>query len=335
MDISPDSWILYEWRGWRLNATIVFTWVVMALLVLGSWAVTARLSEGETVSRWQVMLEVIVSAIRDQIAEVGADDPGRYLPFIGTLFLFIATANVLAVVPGYQPPTGSLSTTAALAICVLIAVPLFSIGERGLGSYLRTYLQPTPLMLPFNLVSEVSRTIALAVRLYGNVMSGTVIVGILISVAPFFFPVVMQVAGPADRSDPGLHLRHPRDGLHRLGQPQPPGIESPARPSKDRNRRLSMDSATLVAVISIFTAGLTIAIGSIGPALAEGRAASQALQAIAQQPDASNTITRTLFVSLAMIESTAIYCFVVSMILIFANPFTNLVAETAAQAAGG
>jgi F-type H+-transporting ATPase subunit a len=195
MDISPDSWILYEWRGWRLNATIVFTWVVMALLVLGSWAVTARLSEGETVSRWQVLLEVIVSAIRDQIAEVGADDPSRYMPFIGTLFLFIASANVLAVVPGYQPPTGSLSTTAALAICVLVAVPLFSIGERGLGKYLRTYLQPTPLMLPFNLVSEVSRTIALAVRLYGNVMSGTVIVGILISVAPFFFPVVMQVLG--------------------------------------------------------------------------------------------------------------------------------------------
>jgi F-type H+-transporting ATPase subunit c len=96
-----------------------------------------------------------------------------------------------------------------------------------------------------------------------------------------------------------------------------------------------MDAATWIAVVSIFTAGLTIAIGSIGPALAEGRAASQALQAIAQQPDAANTITRTLFVSLAMIESTAIYCFVVAMILIFANPFANLAAETAAQAAGG
>ena len=195
MEISPDSWILYEWRGLQLNATIAFTWVVMALLVLGSWSVTARLSEGETVSRWQVMLEVVVSTIRDQIAEVGADDPGRYLPFIGTLFLFIATANVLAVIPGYQPPTGSLSTTAALAICVLLAVPLFSIAQQGFGKYMRTYLQPTPLMLPFNLVGEASRTIALAVRLYGNVMSGTVIVGILISVAPFFFPVVMQVLG--------------------------------------------------------------------------------------------------------------------------------------------
>jgi F-type H+-transporting ATPase subunit c len=96
-----------------------------------------------------------------------------------------------------------------------------------------------------------------------------------------------------------------------------------------------MDTATLIAVVSIFTAGLTIAIGSIGPALAEGRAASQALQAIAQQPDAANTITRTLFVSLAMIESTAIYCFVVAMILIFANPFANLAVEAASQAAGG
>ncbi len=84
-----------------------------------------------------------------------------------------------------------------------------------------------------------------------------------------------------------------------------------------------MDNASLIAVISIFTAGLTIAIGSIGPALGEGRAVAQALAAIAQQPDESGTITRTLFVGLAMIESTAIYCFVVTMILLFANPFWN------------
>ena len=195
MEISPDATVLYEWRGLRLTATVAYTWLVMALLVLGSWAVTARLSRGERVSRWQVALEVIVSTIRDQIAEVGAETPDRYLPFIGTLFLFIATANVLTIVPGYQPPTGSLSTTAALAICVLIAVPLFSIARRGLGGYLKTYVRPTPLMLPFNVISEASRTLALAIRLYGNVMSGTVIVGILISVAPFFFPVLLQLLG--------------------------------------------------------------------------------------------------------------------------------------------
>ncbi|KJS03587.1 MAG: ATP synthase F0F1 subunit C [Desulfobulbaceae bacterium BRH_c16a] len=84
-----------------------------------------------------------------------------------------------------------------------------------------------------------------------------------------------------------------------------------------------MDSLTLVAMVSIFTAGITIAIGSIGPALGEGRALSSALSSLAQQPDASTTITRTLFVGLAMVESTAIYCFVVTMILIFANPFWN------------
>ncbi|MDG4649741.1 F0F1 ATP synthase subunit A [Roseibacterium sp. SDUM158017] len=195
MEISPDAHILYEWQGLRLTATVAFTWVVMAVLVLGSWAITARLGEGEVVSRWQVMLEVVVSTIRDQIDEVGAEDPERYLPFIGTLFLFIATANLLAVVPGYAPPTGSLSTTAALAICVLIAVPLFSIARRGLVAYLSTYVRPTPLMLPFNIISELSRTLALAIRLYGNVMSGTVIVGILISVAPFFFPVLLQLLG--------------------------------------------------------------------------------------------------------------------------------------------
>jgi len=195
MQISPDQWILFEWQGLHLNATIAFTWLVMAVLVMGARLVTARLSTGESVSRWQVMLEVIVAAIRDQIAEIGAVDGARYLPFIGTLFLFIATANLLAVVPGYVPPTGSLSTTAALALAVLIAVPAFSIARQGLGGYLRTYVRPTPLMLPFNIVAEASRTVALAVRLYGNVMSGTVIVGIVISVAPFFFPIMMQLIG--------------------------------------------------------------------------------------------------------------------------------------------
>ena len=195
MEISPDAWVFYEWRGLELTATVVFTWAIMAILVLGARAVTANLSDDESVSRWQVMLEVIVTRITDQINDIGTEMPGRYLPFIGTLFLFIATANLLTIVPGYQPPTGSLSTTAALAICVLIAVPVFSIAKRGLVAYLKTYIRPTPLMLPFNIISEASRTLALAIRLYGNVMSGTVIVGILLSVAPFFFPVLLQLLG--------------------------------------------------------------------------------------------------------------------------------------------
>ncbi len=195
MEISPDQIVLWRAGPVELNATIVFTWLVMALLALGAHLVTRRLSSGEEPSRWQNLLEVLVTGMRDQIRDVTHTEPGRYLPFIGTLFLFIATCNLLAVVPGFEPPTGSLSTTTALALCVLVAVPLYAIAERGLAGYLRGYVRPTPFMLPFNVIGEISRTLALAIRLYGNVMSGTVIVAILISVVPFFFPIVMQLLG--------------------------------------------------------------------------------------------------------------------------------------------
>ena len=195
MEISPDQIVLWRLGPLELNATILFTWLVMALLVLVSHLITRRLSSGETLSRWQNLLEVLVTGMRDQIRDVTRTEPGRYLPFIGTLFVFIATSNILAVVPGFEPPTGSLSTTTALALCVLVAVPLYAVAERGVLGYLRGYVQPTPFMLPFNVIGEISRTVALAVRLYGNVMSGTVIVAILISVVPFVFPIVMQLLG--------------------------------------------------------------------------------------------------------------------------------------------
>jgi F-type H+-transporting ATPase subunit a len=195
MSITPDDTVLWIWGEFRLNATIVFTWVVMALLVLGARLITLRLSDGERLSRWQNLLEVLVVGMRNQIADVCHEDPRQYLPFIGTLFLYIATSNILAIVPGFLPPTGSLSTTTALAICVLVAVPLYGIADRGIGGYLRKYIQPTVFMLPFNVIGELSRTLALAIRLYGNVMSGTIIVGILIGIAPFFFPIVMQLLG--------------------------------------------------------------------------------------------------------------------------------------------
>jgi F-type H+-transporting ATPase subunit a len=195
MRISPDQIVLWSAGGLHLNATIVFTWVVMTLLVLVSFLVTRRLSDSEKVSRWQTLLEVLVVGMRDQIRDVSQQEPRQYLPFVGTLFLFIATSNLLPVVPGFHPPTGSLSTTTALALCVLLAVPLYGIAERGLGGYFRTYLQPTPFMLPFTVIGEVSRTVALAIRLYGNVMSGTVIVAILIGITPLVFPLVMELLG--------------------------------------------------------------------------------------------------------------------------------------------
>jgi F-type H+-transporting ATPase subunit a len=193
MHLTPDQVVFWRGGWFTLNATIVFTWLVMAILVAGSWAITRRLSVGPPVSRWQAMLEAVVELILGQIREVSQQSPRRYLPFIGTLFLFIVTANVLAIVPGYEPPTGSLSTTAALALCVLVAVPAFAIAQQGLLAYLRHYLEPTPLLLPFHVISEFSRSLALAVRLFGNIMSGTTIAAILISVVPLVFPIAFQV----------------------------------------------------------------------------------------------------------------------------------------------
>lgn len=195
MPISPDELVLWARGSVRLSATIVFTWAVMAVLVAGAHLATRGLSTAIRPGRWQSMLEVLVTGMRDQIREVSQHEAGRFLPFVGTLFLFIAVSNALAIVPGFTPPTGSLSTTTALALCVLVAVPLYGVAERGLGEYLRGYVRPTVFMLPFNVIGELSRTVALAVRLYGNVMSGTVIAGILVSLVPFFFPIVMQLLG--------------------------------------------------------------------------------------------------------------------------------------------
>ena len=195
MQFGLDEWWLFQIGPVRINATIAFTWLVMAILIASALLVRLRLSSTGELTRWQNLWEAIVTTMRNQIRDVSGQEPGPFLPFVGTLFIFIATANILAVVPGYTPPTGSLSTTTALAICVLAAVPIYGMHRKGVLGYLKSYIQPTPLMAPFNIIGEISRTIALAIRLYGNVMSGTVIVGILISIAPFFFPVAMQLLG--------------------------------------------------------------------------------------------------------------------------------------------
>lgn len=195
MTINPDQMLYIQWGWFKINATIFFTWLVMFILTFGSWLVTRNLAAEGKLSRWQNLLEVIITGIKGQIREVSRQDPGPYLPFVGTLFIFIAISNILAIVPGYIPPTSSLSTTAALAICVFIAVPVFGIAEQGLINYLRQYLQPTFFMLPFNIIGELSRTMALAVRLYGNMMSGTIIVAILLTITPLIFPVIMQALG--------------------------------------------------------------------------------------------------------------------------------------------
>jgi len=195
MRLSPDQMLLWQHGFLKLNGTIVFTWALMLVLAVGAKLITRNLSTELTRSRWQNLMEMIVSGMQTQIEEVGLRNPAAYIGFLGTLFLFIALASVCTVVPGYQPPTSSLSTTAALALCVFVAVPLFGIEDQGMGGYLKSYVEPTVIMLPFNIISELSRTLALAVRLFGNMMSGGMIIAILLTITPFIFPVFMTVLG--------------------------------------------------------------------------------------------------------------------------------------------
>lgn len=195
MQLSPDQSIVFHIGHWPVNATIVNTWIVMVLLVGISMLVTRNLRADTAPGRWRSALELIVTTIQSQIEEVTRSGARHVLYFSGSLFLFIVTSNVLTVIPGFAPPTSSLSTTVALTLSVLVAIPLFGIVNGGVRQYLHTFIEPSLIMLPFNIIGEFSRGISLAIRLYGNVMSGAVIAAILLSIAPFFFPVVMDMLG--------------------------------------------------------------------------------------------------------------------------------------------
>ena len=200
MELTPDLIVYWRLGRFQLNATIVFTWLVMALIVLVSVLARRDMARHQGAPRrWHNVLEAVVLYMRDEVRAVtgpsGGAPPTWLLPLLGGLFLFIALSNALAPVPGFKPPTGSLSTTAALALIVFLAVPVYGIGRAGLRGWLRGYVRPTPLMLPFNIIGDFSRTLALAVRLFGNIMSGNMIAAILLVIAPVFVPVLMQLLG--------------------------------------------------------------------------------------------------------------------------------------------
>jgi len=164
----------------------------MSLLVTSSCLGTRRISV-DSPTRLQAALEAVVGTLRRQVREILDQDPDPYLPFLGALFLFISTSSLLTLVPGFHPPTGSLSTTAALAGLVLVAVPVFGVARHGVSGYLREYFRPNPLMFPFHVLGELTRTLSLAVRLFGNMASGAMIGGLLLALAPLFLPTVMQL----------------------------------------------------------------------------------------------------------------------------------------------
>ena len=193
--LDPSQIVYFQWGFVEITATLVFTWVIMVVLAAVSFLVTRNIKTEGEISKGQNILEALVETMNSQIKQISQQEPGKFLPFIGTLFIFILVSNVLSIIPGFVPPTGSLNTSIALALCVFISVPIYGIAEKGIMGHLKEYIKPTFIMLPFNIISELSRTLSLAIRLYGNVMSSSIIVAILLGVIPFFFPVVIQALG--------------------------------------------------------------------------------------------------------------------------------------------
>lgn len=172
----------------------VVTWCAMAVLVVVALVIRLRLNPRRP-GTLQIAAEALVTWLDGEIRNIIGDRPERYLPLIATLFVFILTLNLASNLPGVESPTADLATTAALALIVFFAVPVYGIASKGLLGYLGVYLKPVPFMLPFNIIGELSRTISLAFRLFGNMMSGGLIVGVLILIVPIIAPAAMMALG--------------------------------------------------------------------------------------------------------------------------------------------
>jgi F-type H+-transporting ATPase subunit a len=179
--------VLWSIGPLHVTETVVTTWAIMAILIAASWLLTRRL--GPRPQGVQTALEGIVTALEGAITAVAPHYARVMLPFIGTLWVFLVVANLSGIVPGVHSPTGDLSTTAGLALLVFLSVHWFGIRANGLRAYLRHYLTPSPILLPFHLISEVTRTVALAVRLFGNIMSLELTALLILLVAGFLVPI--------------------------------------------------------------------------------------------------------------------------------------------------
>lgn len=198
MSIDPSDTIYFQYGFIRITATLVYTWIVMLIITFLSLFISRSIGKSKNpleVTKSQNISEAVITTVRGQIREVTQEDPSKYFPFIGTIFIFILFSNVVSIIPGFISPTSSLNTTTALAICVFIAVPYYGIQSQGLKTYLKQYVKPNIIMLPFNIIGELSRTMSLAVRLYGNIMSSGLIVIILLGILPLFFPVLVNAFG--------------------------------------------------------------------------------------------------------------------------------------------
>ena len=170
-----------------ITVTVLTTWGLIAVLAFAAWLSTRRLAL--TPKRAQAVLELLVTTVVDQIGEAMQHDGRPFLPLIGTLFLFILVANLASLLPGVTAPTGHIETAGALALIVFLSIHWFGIRRRGLLGYLGSFAKPTVLMLPINIISEITRILSLMVRLFGNVMSGGFVVAIVVGLAGLFVPI--------------------------------------------------------------------------------------------------------------------------------------------------
>ena len=176
-----------------ISLPVVTTWFIMAVLTFLSW-LGLRRADGSA-GPLQTVLEILVVALERQIKDIIQRDAWPYLPLIGTLFIFLVFANLSAVVPGMKPPTAHIETPAALAVIVFFSVHYFGIRSRGFGPYLRHYTRPSLLLLPLNVLSEITRTFSLMVRLFGNIMSHELIIAVILLLAGLLLPIPFMLLG--------------------------------------------------------------------------------------------------------------------------------------------
>jgi F-type H+-transporting ATPase subunit a len=191
MPMSPlASAVVFAIGPVAITRPVITTWVIMAALALISWLVTRRLTLHP--DRRQAVLELIVTGIAGQIQDVIRKDPRPFLPLLGTIFIFLVVANLSGVLPGVEAPTGKLETPAALAVIVFVAVHYFGVRARGALGYLASFARPKLVMLPLNIISEVTRTFSMMVRLFGNVMSGEFVIALVVALAGLFVPIPLM-----------------------------------------------------------------------------------------------------------------------------------------------
>jgi F-type H+-transporting ATPase subunit a len=191
MQASPlTSAIVFYLGPLPVTRSVVTTWVIMVALASACWLVTRRLKLEP--DRRQAVLEIIVTGIAQQIEDVIRKDPRPFLPLLGTLFIFLVTANLSGLLPGVEAPTSKLETPAALALIVFFSVHYFGVRARGIGGYLASFAEPKVIMLPLNILSQVTRTFSLMVRLFGNVMSGEFVIALVVALAGLFVPVPLM-----------------------------------------------------------------------------------------------------------------------------------------------